>query len=48
MQEDDFFIQAKENDKNANTKELESQINSLVYTLYSLTDEEIAIIENRQ
>ncbi len=39
------ILKQKENDKNANTQELESQINSLVYSLYSLTDEEIKIIK---
>ncbi|MFK0400595.1 hypothetical protein ACISMR_08495, partial [Campylobacter jejuni] len=30
-----------EQDKNANTQELENKINSLVYKLYNLTEEEI-------
>ncbi|MGJ9300669.1 hypothetical protein, partial [Campylobacter coli] len=32
---------------NANTQELENKINSLVYKLYNLTEEEIKIIEGK-
>ncbi|ELR8648901.1 class I SAM-dependent DNA methyltransferase, partial [Campylobacter coli] len=42
----DEILKAKEQDKNANTQELENKINSLVYKLYNLTEEEIKIIEN--
>ncbi|EAJ8521052.1 class I SAM-dependent DNA methyltransferase, partial [Campylobacter coli] len=41
----DEILKAKEQDKNANTQELENKINSLVYKLYNLTEEEIKIIE---
>lgn len=34
----DEILKAKEQDKNANTQELENKINSLVYKLYNLTD----------
>ncbi|EAK4568362.1 class I SAM-dependent DNA methyltransferase, partial [Campylobacter jejuni] len=43
----DEILKAKEQDKNANTQELENKINSLVYKLYNLTEEEIKIIEGR-
>ncbi|HEH4835817.1 TPA: class I SAM-dependent DNA methyltransferase [Campylobacter coli] len=43
----DEILKAKEQDKNANTQELESKINSLVYKLYNLTEDEIKIIEGR-
>ncbi|EFT2040834.1 class I SAM-dependent DNA methyltransferase, partial [Campylobacter jejuni] len=36
----DEILKAKEQDKNANTQELENKINSLVYKLYNLTEEE--------
>ncbi|ECP7492775.1 class I SAM-dependent DNA methyltransferase, partial [Campylobacter jejuni] len=39
----DEILKAKEQDKNANTQELENKINSLVYKLYNLTEEEIKI-----
>lgn len=42
------ILKAKEQNPQANTQELESQIDSLVYTLYNLTDEEIKIIESRE
>ncbi|GAA7132692.1 class I SAM-dependent DNA methyltransferase [Helicobacter pylori] len=38
----------KEKDPKANTKELEKEIDALVYQLYNLTDEEIKIIEEGQ
>ncbi|WP_254410223.1 class I SAM-dependent DNA methyltransferase [Campylobacter coli] len=44
----DKILKAKEQDKNANTQELENKINSLVYKLYNLTEEEIKIIENKE
>ncbi|EOH1933409.1 class I SAM-dependent DNA methyltransferase [Campylobacter jejuni] len=43
----DEILKAKEEDKNANTQELENKINSLVYKLYNLTEDEIKIIERK-
>ncbi|HEB7554673.1 TPA: Eco57I restriction-modification methylase domain-containing protein [Campylobacter coli] len=43
----DEILKAKEEDKNANTQELENKINSLVYKLYNLTEDEIKIIESK-
>ncbi|HDZ4329279.1 class I SAM-dependent DNA methyltransferase [Campylobacter jejuni] len=43
----DEILKAKEQDKNTNTQELENKINSLVYKLYNLTEEEIKIIEGK-
>ncbi len=43
----DEILKAKEQDKNANTQELENKTNSLVYKLYNLTEEEIKIIEGK-
>ncbi len=40
------ILQTKEKDPNANTQELEKEIDALVYQLYNLTDAEIKIIEN--
>ncbi len=42
------ILQTKEKDPNANTQEIEKEIDALVYQLYNLTDEEIKIIEDRQ
>ncbi len=42
------ILQTKEKDPNANTQELEKEIDALVYQLYNLTDAEIKIIENDQ
>lgn len=42
------ILQAKAKDPKANTQKLEKEIDALVYQLYSLTDEEIKIIENGQ
>ncbi|MGL2769579.1 DUF7149 domain-containing protein [Helicobacter pylori] len=42
------ILALKEKDPKANTKELEKEIDALVYQLYNLTDEEIKIIENGQ
>ncbi len=42
------ILEAKEKDPKANTKELEKEIDALVYQLYNLTDEEIKIIEEGQ
>nr|WP_308400852.1 Eco57I restriction-modification methylase domain-containing protein [Campylobacter insulaenigrae] len=41
----DEILNLKEQDKNANTQELESQIDKIVYKLYNLTTDEIKIIE---
>ncbi len=43
----DEILKVKEQDKNANTQELENKINSIVYKLYNLTEEEIKIIEGK-
>ncbi|EJD4759650.1 Eco57I restriction-modification methylase domain-containing protein [Campylobacter jejuni] len=43
----DEILKVKEQDKNANTQELENKTNSLVYKLYNLTEEEIKIIEGK-
>ncbi|EAK9869582.1 class I SAM-dependent DNA methyltransferase [Campylobacter lari] len=43
----DEILKAKEQNKNANTQEQENKINSIVYKLYNLTEEEIKIIENK-
>jgi len=42
----DQILTAKQGNPKAYTSALEKQINALVYKLYELTDEEIAIIEN--
>ena len=42
------ILNLKEQDKNANTQELENKINSLVYKLYNLSDDEIKIIEGKE
>ncbi|GAA7701797.1 class I SAM-dependent DNA methyltransferase [Helicobacter pylori] len=44
----DKILQVKEKDPKANTQELEKEIDTLVYQLYNLTDEEIKIIEDGQ
>ncbi len=43
----DEILKAKEQNKNASTQELENKINSIVYKLYNLTEEEIKIIEGK-
>lgn len=43
----DEILKAKEQNKNANTQELENKINSIVYKFYNLTEEEIKIIEGK-
>ncbi|EOJ2641863.1 class I SAM-dependent DNA methyltransferase [Campylobacter jejuni] len=43
----DEILKAKEQDKNTNAQELENKINSIVYKLYNLTEEEIKIIEGK-
>jgi hypothetical protein len=42
----DKILEIKKQDPNADTTALESQIDQLVYELYELTEEEIAIVEN--
>ena len=42
----DQILTLKKQNKNADTKNLESQIDQLVYKLYDLTPEEIEIVEN--
>jgi hypothetical protein len=42
----DQILTLKKQNKDADTKDLESQIDQLVYQLYGLTDEEIKIVEN--
>lgn len=44
----DEILVLKEQDKNADTKTQEDKINSIVYKLYNLTEEEIKIIENKE
>ncbi|EGG0462437.1 class I SAM-dependent DNA methyltransferase [Campylobacter lari] len=44
----DEILVLKEQDKNANTKTQEDKINSIVYKLYNLNEEEIKIIENKE
>jgi hypothetical protein len=41
----DKIIKTKSSDAEANTTDLEAQIDQLVYQLYELTEEEIAIVE---
>ena len=43
----DQILAAKKADPNADTSALELQIDLLVYKLYGLTDDEIAIVEGR-
>ncbi|EGK8010694.1 class I SAM-dependent DNA methyltransferase [Campylobacter lari] len=43
----DEILKAKEQDKNADTKTQEDKINSIVYKLYNLTEDEIKIIEGK-
>jgi very-short-patch-repair endonuclease len=40
-----LVLEIKQNDKNADTTDLEHQIDQLVYQLYDLTEEEIKIVE---
>lgn len=42
------ILKAKEQDPSSSTQELEKEIDSLVYTLYNLTDDEIKIIKGEQ
>ena len=43
----DKILAAKAKDAQADTSELESQIDTLVYDLYGLTKDEIALVENK-
>ena len=43
----DRILAAKKADPAADTKELEAEIDALVYKLYGLTDDEIAIVEGK-
>ncbi|HEC1747224.1 TPA: Eco57I restriction-modification methylase domain-containing protein, partial [Campylobacter lari] len=43
----DEILNLKERDKNTNTKTQEDKINSIVYKLYNLSEEEIKIIEGK-
>lgn len=43
----DRILTAKKRDPNADTSALEKEIDALVYKLYGLTDEEIAIVEGK-
>ena len=42
----DSILSAKNADPSADTSALEAQIDRLCYTLYGLTDEEIAVVED--
>ncbi|GAA9663174.1 class I SAM-dependent DNA methyltransferase [Helicobacter pylori] len=44
----EWILKSKAKDPKANTQELEKEIDTLVYQLYNLTDEEIKIIEDGQ
>ncbi|MFN3533709.1 MAG: hypothetical protein ACK41Q_14600 [Candidatus Brocadia sp.] len=41
----DQILAAKKKDPNANTSALEQEIDEMVYKLYGLTEEEIAIVD---
>ncbi len=43
----DQILAAKKKDPNADTSTLEKQIDEMVYALYGLTPEEIAIVEGK-
>lgn len=43
----DRILSAKQSNPEADTTELESEIDRIVYELYGLTEEEIAIVEGR-
>ena len=47
IQRVDLILNAKDADPEADTSELEAEINQLVYELYDLTAEEIKIIEEK-
>ena len=42
------ILDAKDTDPNANVSELENEIDQIVYLLYDLTPEEIAIVEDAE
>ena len=44
----DKILSAKESNAKADTSKLENQLDEMVYKLYELTEEEIAIIENKK
>jgi len=44
----DQILTAKQKDPDTDTSALESQIDQMVYKLYNLTPEEIAIVEGRE
>ena len=44
---DSLCLPKKKKDSNAGTSALESEIDRLVYKLYGLTDDEIAIVEGK-
>jgi hypothetical protein len=41
----DKILSAKKSNSQADTNQLEKEINNLVYSLYELTEEEVKIIE---
>jgi hypothetical protein len=43
----DQILATKKQDSNADTRALEKEIDKLVYELYGLTEEEIAIVEGQ-
>jgi hypothetical protein len=43
----DRILAVKKADPNADTSELEAEIDQLVYKLYGLTEDEIAVVEGR-
>lgn len=43
----DEILRIKRNDCNADTTQLEREIDKLVYELYGLTEEEIRVVEGR-
>ena len=42
----DLIIEAKRNDRNADTLEIEDAINKIVYSLFDFSNEEIELIRN--
>lgn len=44
----DQILTAKKTNPNADTSTLEKEIDQLVYKLYGLTDEEIAVVEGKE
>ncbi|MGB4434880.1 MAG: hypothetical protein WBI45_05445, partial [Defluviitoga tunisiensis] len=43
----DKILSAKKSNPQADTSQLEKEINNLVYSLYDLTEEEVRIVENK-